>query len=125
MSKGTMIPASLVIKDVKGKVVKNTAIAPADLGRAAHKYADMYPDCWVTVEATDLKYSSDYYSLAPKNMIKDEHLVAAEEMTLEQFMKKWYPKSKSPKAVDMERELAEEFAIDTEDTDDWHQEEEI
>lgn len=70
---------------------------------AAHKFSVSYPECYVRVTWQDHEIV-----LEPKNMIRDRALVDIDEMSMSEFMKKWFP-GKMAKKADVEIELEEEF----------------
>jgi hypothetical protein len=107
--------ATVKITDAKGNIVMTKQFEPASIERAADKFRILYPDGFVTVSN-----EKDFVSLQPLNMIRDEEKVNNDEMSFTSFTSKWYPakkKTKEPKAKDIEKELAAEFAMDDIDSD--------
>ncbi len=101
-----MVKATVVVKDKKSKVVFSKTWETADISKAAKKFSDMYPDCWVNVTVD--KYN--FVAMQPLNMVKDELRVDSGAMSISKFMTKWYGKQ-APKKV-VEQELIEEFGED-------------
>ena len=109
--------AQVVIVDRFGKKVVNKMISPVDLGRAASKYSDMHPECWVTVTS---KETEDTYALMPKNMKRDEDRIDSGDMTFDDYHEYWYPvkSNKIHNALMSELTKAEEELLsEMEDTD--------
>jgi len=100
--------AHLVVVDRFGKTVKNTVVMPANLERAAHKFSDMFPECWISLMPQD-KSSDQMFSLCPKLMKRDEDRIANDEMTFDDYHEYWYPvpSSKIQAALHQELKAAE------------------
>ena len=99
-----MVKATVIIKDVKGKVVFTKNWETKNPESAAEKFSHMWPDCWVTVS---VKVGKVTIAKQPLNMAKDQLLVDSGKMSISKFMKKWYGKAPSAKAI--KKELIEEF----------------
>ena len=84
--------AHLVIIDRFGKKVLTTIVNPSNMHRAAYKFSDMYPECWISLTPSD-KHSDEMYSLCPKLMKRDEDRMANDDMSFEEYHEYWYPVS--------------------------------
>ena len=111
--------AHLIIVDRFGKTVKNTVVDPANLERAAHKFSELFPECWISLMPQD-KSSNEMYSLCPKLMKRDEDRIANDDMTFDDYHEYWYPVKSSKIQEALHQELkAAEAEFTTEDEEDY------
>lgn len=101
-----MVTATVVVKDIKSKVVFSKTWETTNISNAAKKFASMYPDCWVNVTVDQY----NFVALPPMNMQRDERLVEEGLLSFNKYISKWYGKQASKK--DVEQELIEEFGED-------------
>lgn len=107
------IMATVEITDRFGKPVMKKVVSPTSIEKAAEKFSEMNPDCYVKVTAK----SGEQVMLTPFNMRKDEYRMATGHLDLEDFMEKWMPSKRKINPKLIEQELEAEFKADDIDED--------
>lgn len=100
-----MVNIEVVIKDAKSNVILQKRIESKDPQKAAEKFSKKYPDCFVLIYLHD---KNNVISISPENMKKDQELLDSGEISVNEFMKRWFP-GKRPSKRDVVKDLVEEF----------------
>jgi hypothetical protein len=110
--KAELIMCTLEIKNAISGAKITKKIMPKDPVKALSIHGVSNPDSFLTIKWS--KDGKDYEKTSkPTNMQYDETLLAAEEMTLQEFTSKWYKKTLSKEAIaKIQEEINSEVVID-------------